>query len=234
MLKRKSHFTLAVVLVAAVMLLAGGVAMASNTGFKINKPVMIAGAGQIGNNWTAIPYFNPYGNAAALCTQTGLSSAGIGSRGVITKLNPVTGISASATCGTGPAATLLIEPGLGVLIRNAGNISFPAPTSIIIVGSHNPALSVTVPAAGAGAIGDTWLSVPYHTTAVTAADLCASSGLVSTGLSRATVTRLNGVTGTSTSASCGTAAAGTLNLVLGEAVRIRQPLIPATFIPAHF
>jgi hypothetical protein len=68
MRNKKSHLTMAVVLVAATMLIAGGVAVASNTGFKINKPLAIAGGGSIGNNWTSIPYFHPYTNGAGLCT----------------------------------------------------------------------------------------------------------------------------------------------------------------------
>ena len=69
---------------------------------------------------------------------------------------------------------------------------------------------------------------------ITAADLCTSIGLTSSGVSRASVGRLNAATGGFTSASCGTAAAGTLTLVLGEAVRLREPNGPLNFVPSHF
>jgi hypothetical protein len=230
MLKPKSHLTLAVVLVAATMLVAGSVAIASNTGFKINKALVVGGTGQIGNTWTSIPYFNPYGNGGAFCTQTGLISAGI-TRASLTTVNPATGVATSANCGTTQATGLLITPGLGVRIRNAGT---GAPASIIIVGSHNPSLSLTIPKAGGGAIGDFWFAVPYHTTAVTAADLCTQSGFTSTGIQRASITRLNPSTGTFTSANCGTTQATALTLVLGEAVRVREPNGPLTFLPSHF
>jgi hypothetical protein len=229
MLKQKSHFTLAVVLVAAAMLVAGGVVTASNTGFKINKPLSAPGAGQVGNNWTSIPYFNPYGNLGAFCAQTGLVTSGL-NRDAIVDIDPVTGVSSTVSCGSAQATARAIFPGRGVRIRRPTGLS----GSIIIVGSHNPAQSITVPVAGAGQIGSLWFAVPYHTTAVNANDLCLSSGLVSTGLNRAGITRINAATGVASVVSCGSAAATSLTLVLGEAILIRQPLVAATFIPAHF
>jgi hypothetical protein len=232
MLKQKSHFTLAVVLVAAVMLVAGGVVTASNTGFKLNKPLSPnPGAGQTGNNWTSIPYFNPYGNLGAFCTQTGLITSG-GLRDTIADIDPATGVTSTVTCGTAQATARAIFTGRGVRIRRPTSVV--GTTSIIIVGSHNPSQSITVPDAGTGSIGTLWFAVPYHTTAVTAADLCLSSGLSSAGGLRATIQRLNSSNGVFTTVTCGTAAAGTLNLVLGEAVAIREPNGPLSFIPAHF
>src|SRR5262245_60969942 len=231
MLKQKSHFTLAVVLVAAAMIVAGGVATASNTGFKMNKPLNQSGAGQIGNNWTSVPYFNPYGNVGAFCLQTGLITSGT-LRDTVGDIDPVTGVTTTVTCGTAGANARAIVAGRGIRIRRPTTVV--GTTSIIIVGSHNPSQSITVPDAGTGAIGTLWFSVPYHTTAVTAADLCLSSGLTSAGGLRATIGRLNPGTGATTTVSCGTAAAGTLSLVLGEAVAIREPNGPIRFIPAHF
>lgn len=231
MLKQKSHFTLAVVLVAAAMLVAGGVVTASNTGFKLNKPLAQSGNGQIGANWTSIPYFNPYGNLGAFCTQTGLITSGV-QRDTISDIDPVSGASSTVTCGTAGATSRAIFVGRGIRIRRPTTVV--GTTSIIIVGSHNPSQSITVPDAGTGSIGTLWFSVPYHTTAVTAADLCLSSGLTSAGVQRATIQRLNATTGVFTTVTCGTAAASTLNLVLGEAVAIREPNGPLSFIPAHF
>ena len=234
MLRTKSRMSLAVVLVAATLLVAGGVAVASNTGFKINKPlVVVVGNTQVGNNWTSIPYFNPYGNGGALCTQLGLASTG-GTRAILLKIDPVTGAALSATCGTAGATSFTWAQGQGVRIRNQGT---GAPSSAIIVGSHNPAISLTVPGAIAGnaVASNFWFAVPYHTTAITAADLCASVGLASAGGSRGSVGRLNASTGAFTTANCGTAGASSLTLVLGEAVRLRNIVgVPVTFVPAHF
>lgn len=234
MLSSKSRMSLAVVLVAATLLVAGGVAVASNTGFKINKPLtVVVGSTQVGNNWTSIPYFNPYGNGGALCTQLGLASTG-GTRAILLKIDPLSGTSISANCGTAGATSFTWNQGQGVRIRNQGT---GAPTSAIIVGSHNPAASLTVPAAVAGSaiIGNFWFAVPYHTTAITAADLCASVGLASAGAARGSVGRLNAATGAFTTANCGTAGATSLTLVLGEAVRLRSIVgVPVTFVPSHF
>lgn len=234
--RRSPHLTLAVVATAAI-LIAGGAAIASNAGFKLNKAIAFAGAGQIGDNWTSVPYYNPYTNIAGLCTQLGLSSTGgaLVPKAVVSTVNPVNGQGISAQCGSAGSTTTLLDAGRGYRIRQP-NVA-GAPTSVIIVGSHNPALTIHLEDSGTGSIGDNWFSVPYHTTAVTVADLCASSGLSSTGgalVPKATVTRVDATTGTGTTSQCGSPGAVTANLILGEAVRIREPNGPKDFIPAHY
>jgi len=235
MLRNKSRLTLAVVLVAATMLVAGGVAVASNTGFKINMPLSIAGAGQVGNNWVSIPYFHPYTNGNVLCTQLGLKSNLVtGGPATLVKIDPVLGTTITANCGAASGFTW--APGQGIRIRNTTGTPV-APTSAIIVGSHNPALSLTIPDAGTGNIGSFWLAVPYHTTAVTVADLCNSVGLTSTGAitaPKASVGLLNPVLGAFSTINCGSTTATTTTLTLGQAVRLREPNGPLSFVPAHF
>lgn len=228
---RSTRLTVAVMAAVVIIAVAGSVAIASNMGFKLNKAIILSGAGQIGSNWTSIPYNNPYGNVGAFCTQTGLTSSGL-TRASATVLNETTGLPTTVSCGSTAAAALTLIPGKGLQIRQP-NVA-GAPTSIIIVGSHNPTLSITVPKSGTGQIGNYWFSVPYHTTAVSANDLCLSSGLTSSGLTRASVTRLNAATGLPTTVSCGSTAAAALSLVLGEFVQLREPNGPKTFIPAHF
>jgi len=233
MLKQKSHLTLAVVLVAATILIAGGVAIASNTGFKINKPLFLAsaGTGEAGNNWVSIPYFHPYTNGNTLCAQLGLVSTGLGLRAGLLKLNP-DGTSVPRACGSAADFTWL--PYQAVRIRNAGTGS---PTSAIIVGSHNPAISVTIPDVVTGTeIGNLWFAVPYHTTAVTANDLCNQIGLVNTGFNRGQIGIHSGAapTGSFAPISCGSTQAIQTNLILGDAVRLRDPNGPFNFVPAHF
>lgn len=238
LLNRKSRLNLAVALVAVTIVIAGSAAIASNTGFKINKGlrlVQTTDTGQKGNNWVSIPYFNPYNNGTDFCTQTGLRSAVAGNTTSIAKLDPVTGSLTSANCFS--AGSFTITPGLGVRIRPAAIVGGIAnPNSIIIVGSHNPSLSLTIPKPGAGQIGNFWFSVPYHTTAVTAADLCSSIGMTSTGLTgKGTVARLDPNSGSSTTGTCGTSSATSLVLNLGEAVVLREPTAaPLTFVPSHF
>ena len=236
MLKPKSKGMLLVLLVAAVMISAGGFATASNTGFKINKSMAVAGAGQIGNNWLSIPYFNPYPNWNSFCTATGLVSTGIGAHAAVQFQDAVTGLfSTPVTCGGTAGNTTTLPPGIGFQVRNAGT---GAPTSIIIVGSHNPATTFTVQnSAGGGQRGSSWFAVPYHTTAVTANDLCLSSGLTSSGLgAHANIIRFDATTGLpSPTGTCGTSSASAITLQLGEAVRIREIVgVTRTFVPAHF
>jgi hypothetical protein len=228
---KTTRLSVAVLAVATIIAVVGSVAIASNMGFKLNKPIVLAGAGQIGSNWTSIPYNNPYGNAGAFCNQTGLVTALVG-RATLTVLNEATGAFTTVGCGTAQATALALTPGKGLQIRQP--TATGAPTSIIIVGSHNPALSLTVPKAGTGAVGNFWFSVPYHTTAVSANDLCQSSGLFTTAIIKASLTKLNATTGAFTTVNCQSAQAVALQLVLGDHVQLRNPNGPNTFIAAHF
>ncbi len=228
---------IAPLLAAIVISAVGEIATAGNMAFHLIKPIVFGGAGAVGDNWTSIPYLNPYSGppcttpagtscAGAFCTQTGLPAL----RATIADLNPINGATTTVTCGTATANTLVLTPGRGFKIREtkAGGVS-----SIAIFGSHDPSLSITIPKPGTGDIGNLWFSVPYHTTAVSAEDLCLQAGLASL---QSTVSRVNAVNGATTTVTCGTATAGTLQLVLGEAVKLRDadPNGPRTFIPGHF
>ena len=229
---RSWRLPLAVMLVAATILLAGGLSVASNMGFKLNKPIVLAGAGQIGNNWTSIPYNNPYGKFGPFCSQTGLPLASSANTALLERLDGVTPAFITQTCfdaiAAGGGQDLVAGDGVRIRVPNIGG----NPLSIIIVGSHNPILNITIPVAGAGQKGNKWFAVPYHTTAVTYNDLCLQANM-SGGIAEG----LNAATGVFTTKLCPSADAATANLVLGEFVRLRQPGTVApglTFTPAHF
>lgn len=233
MMSRKgSRFTMAVVLVAAVILVAGGAATASNTGFKFNKDITrpVAAGGQKGFYWTAIPYFNPYANGLDFCQKTGLVSAGVLQHSLF-RVNPNGTSNGPSLCGN--AAAFAITPGLAVRIVAPGAPA-PAVPNIIIVGSHNPALSLTIPAA-AGNTGSVWFAPPYHTTAVTIRDLCIQAGMGITGAipTQGQVVFIDEVSGNPNTLLCGNATTTTTNIVLGKGYRLRNP-VATTFIPAHF
>lgn len=254
---KPSRTTVAVALSAVVIILAGSGAVASNMGFKLNKALLPPGTvtpGAGGDNWVSIPYNRPYTTVADLCTQLGLPTGTS-----MQQFAPLTGVPLNCSCGVGtgcagqrldqdqlPAAQKvngLPAPYLGIRARNA---NFTTSTSAIIVGSHNPTQAVllnAIPSAscpsafGTSAnIGGVWFSVPYHTTAVTANDLCTQAGL---GTGAATVSRQPIGTTPLVTGSCGFSSAN-FSLVLGEAVKIRRTVgSPAncatlTFIPAHF
>ncbi len=237
---KSSRLTVAVLVATAILIAAGGAAIGSNMGFKLNKPLVLIPTGPTsskGDNWTSLPFNNPYGTVAGLCSQTGLVSTGAltAPKAQVLFINATTGVSTPVTCGSPAGTTALPTDGRGVRIRQP-NVT-GALTSIIIVGSHNPTLGVTVPKSGTGSIGDFWFSVPYHTTAVSFNDLCLSSGFTSTGpltAPKTQIVRINASTGASVPATCGTTTAANTPLVLGEAVRVREPNGPKTFIPAHF
>jgi len=237
MIRLKSSRSMVAVLVAAALILvAGGAAVASNMGFKMNKPLVqaaIGSASQTGNNWTSIPYHNPYGTIGGLCTQTGLVSTGT-IRTLITTKNyntPPVGF-VTFTCGTSGATGQALIPGKMVQIRQFATAG--APTSIIIVGSHNSGLPIDITEGS-----DYWFSVPYHTTWVTSNDLCAQAGLTSTGTLRGTITRLNpGPPAAFQTGTCGSSIS-VFNLVLGEGLQVREANAVAgiqvkTFTPAHY
>jgi len=151
---KPTRMTLAVVLAVALILAAGGAAVASNMGFKLNKPITnfsTAPGAAKNENWISIPYNNPYGSFGGFCNQAGLKTT-IGTAAIVTKIDPNTNIPQSATCGTasannvplpGPASTGQFA-GLGFRVTEV--TSTGAPSSIIIVGSHDPTLQVSVPA----------------------------------------------------------------------------------------
>lgn len=241
MLNRKSpHLMLAVVVTAAAILIAGGAAIASNAGFKLNKAITLIPAGpasQVGDNWISLPYYQPYGTINGFCTQTGLSSTGgaLVPKAAVTVVDAALGAATTFTCGSAGAAAANLIPGRGYRVRQPTVTG--APTSLIIVGSHNPGLQIHLEDAGNGQIGDNWISPPYHTTAVTVNDFCLSSGLSSTGgalVAKATVTRVDAALGQAATLTCGSAGAQAGALVLGEAVRVREPNAPKDFIPAHY
>lgn len=247
MMKFKSlRMTVPVVLAVAIILAAGGGAIASNMGFKMNKPIVNAAlTAAIGDNWTSFPYNNPYGSFGGLCNQTGLRTV-VGSQARITKINPATNLPTTASCGTAGANTVpLPSDGTAILIEQPVNTgSVP---NIILVGSHNATTTVNVPpfcnttqatpaycaTSPASGQGNFWFNVPYHTTAVTFRDLCVSANLSRTVTATATLTRINSTTGVPQSSTCFSGASTGINLVLGEAVQIKE-VAAKSFIPAHF
>ena len=98
-----------------------------------------------------------------------------------------------------------------------------------------PSAACGDPAGGNPLIGQMFFSVPYHTTAVTAQDLCNQWNIPNL---QAAIGRIDAATGAPANAVCGTPAATSLNLVLGEAVRMRRtsagPCTSLLATPAHF
>jgi hypothetical protein len=217
---------------AAVAIIAGGLALGSNMGFKFNAQVTLAGTPlPKGDNWLTIPDNSPYNKAQQLCQHLGLASTGASTgRGIVSRLNATTGLPQTYTCGQSTALAFNTIVGEGLRVRN------PSTINGIIVGSDNPSNTTAIVAAATPLPkGDNWVSVPYHTTAIKSHDLCADIGLTSTGAStgRGIVSRLNSTTGLPQTYTCGQSSALAFNLVTGEAARIRNP-VAKSWLPSHF
>lgn len=105
---------------AAVAIIAGGLALGSNMGFKFNAQVTLAGTPlPKGDNWVTIPDNSPYNKASLLCQHLGLASTGANStRGLVGRLNAVTGGSQTFTCGTSTVAAFNLVVGEAARVRN--------------------------------------------------------------------------------------------------------------------
>src|SRR5206468_1403229 len=67
---------IALLLAVAIILAAGGVAVASNMGFKLNRILVIDpdanSVNNVGKNYVSIPFYNPYPTWADACAAWGL------------------------------------------------------------------------------------------------------------------------------------------------------------------
>jgi hypothetical protein len=201
-------------------------------GFKFNAQVFTTGGAlPKGDNWLTLPDNNPYNKANLVCQHLNLVSVGANStRGVVSRLITSTGVFQNYTCGTPTAAAFPVITAEAIKIRN------PATINGIIVGADNPNNQTPIVASG-GALpkGDNWVSVPYHTTAVKANDLCSDMGLVAVGANstRGVVSRLITSTGVFQNYTCGTPTAAAFPLVTGEGAKIRNP-VAKSWLPSHF
>ena len=229
-IQRSSKWVIAAT--AAVAVIAGGLALGSNMGFKFNAQVFTTGGAlPKGDNWLTLPDNNPYNKANLVCQHLNLVSTGPNAgRGVVSRLITSTGVFQNYTCGANTALAFAPVQGESIKVRN------PATINGIIVGSDNPNNTTPIVATG-GALpkGDNWVSVPYHTTAVKAHDICADIGLVSTGpnAGRGVVSRLITSTGVFQNYTCGANTALAFTLVTGEGAKVRNP-VAKSWLPSHF
>jgi len=216
----------------AVAMVAGGLALGSNMGFKYNAQILaITGASPKSDNWFSFPENSPYTKANNVCTLLGLTSTGpAASRGVVSRLIASSGFLQSYTCGASTIGAFPVIKGEGMKIRHATALN------AIIVGADDPANTIPILAVtGASPKTDNWVSVPYHTTAVKANDLCTDMGLTSTGpaASRGVVSRLITSSGFLQSYTCGASTIGAFPVTVGEGVKVRNT-VAKSWLASHF
>lgn len=145
------------------VLVAGGL-FASNMGFKLNYTLNGPSGGSSGTTALALPY-NQQTNLIDAEDLIDDINAGAGSSVVASVsryLNATDGLE-TYTGLTG--VNFSLAPGEGYLLKTT------ADTNYIVVGSHDPALSVSLSGPAGGSSGTTLWSFPYHSTAGNAEDL---------------------------------------------------------------
>ena len=166
-----------------------------------------------------------------MCTQLGLTSSGPNlNRGVVSRLNAATGGLQNYTCGTATFFAFSLTKGEAIKITDAS-----PPANAIVVGSDDPNNVVNLVPKGVAPVGDNWVSLVYHTTAVKANDICTDAGLTATGpnLNRAVVSRLNAATGGLQNYTCGTATFFAFTLTIGEGIKVTDPA-GGSWLMSHF
>jgi hypothetical protein len=204
---------LAMVFVAVL----GDLAVASNMGFKMNKQIVK------GTNLVALPFRTPTQTAQQLCAVFGKTTSA-------TALAQFTGAALqSYTCDQLTAGFPLLNKGVGVRIVEATTAA-----TGILVGSHIPGQSVTIPDAGTFPVGTLIYAYPYHTTNATARDVC-QNGALTTVAPAPLLTRYGPAGGVDATYTCDQVAAAGFPLRLGEGVQISgETNGPKVFVPSHF
>jgi hypothetical protein len=185
--RRKPIMKKTAMLGLGLMLFAGS-AMASNTGFKLNFPLLFGatGSGLSNNNWLSLPYFYfPNGNVG----QFGQNSIDLcrdlnGGPG-IPKVTQVISIPADTdkakvqSCSSSLIKVFDLKQGEGYSVKPV-----TSGITIDIVGSHDDLTSPNKTPAPAtvkyplqfsatGLSNNNWFSVPYHSKANNSLDMCA-------------------------------------------------------------
>jgi len=167
----KRTFVVATVACLALVLAAGGL-MASNMGFKLNYELLATGAGSAsGTNTLALPYNRQSGLTTALDLMNDIGFASVQS---VQQFVESSDSLASYTGRKGSPPNFNLVSGSSVFVKMS------APVNYIVVGSHDPALAISLDATGAGsASGTNFFSYPYHSTSATALDLMNDIGFAS-------------------------------------------------------
>lgn len=226
MLKGKSKIAMLAATGTAAALLVGGLVVASNMGFKGRFQFT---PGQTA--WFSPPYTSPYATASDL-----LSVLAPGDNAaLLTRIIPTTppGIQFWLASGDGDNFTLVPGEGYQVAVGTASDV--------VVVGAHDP--FVTVPAGQPDAPGgpippgfvagrDYLVSVPWHTTYITANDFLLDLA------AQGSITRRETIAGNPAfffwTGSDGNDSPKNFAIELGRAYRVRLLTSSSGFVPAHF
>jgi hypothetical protein len=169
----------ALLVVAMVAIIVTGGLVASNMGFKLNYPLLDSTdpLSQSGTQSIGLPYNRQVGidNASDLFRDIGLTIATCGATACpcldnIQRFDTASDSNAPYACGLPDFG---LNPGEGLLVKTKSGVS----GDYIVVGSHNPALSINLPAPGGGSqSGTSRYTHPYHAVSANASELLTELG----------------------------------------------------------
>ena len=214
--------------VVAALFVAGGL-YASNMGFKLNYALTDGGAS--GTNSLALPY-NPQTSITSAADLEADIEATNGAGG-----NEVASISRflSATDTLQTYAGQLVTNDFNLVAAEGLRIQMNTGINYLVVGSHDPALVVSLDALGTNgsASGTNSFGTPYHTTASDAAALEAEIEAAAGGIDAvASISRFVNATDT-LQTYAGQLITNSFGLTPGEALRI-QMNNDVAYVPSHF
>jgi hypothetical protein len=216
--------------VALAVVLATGGLIASNMGMKLNYELAATGGSSAtGTNTIALPFNQQSGlnNSGDLGNDIGGFAGGGGPVQEISYFVEASDSFNTYTGGKGQVADN-VQVGEGFFVRMGTT------TNYIVVGSHDPAASIPLDAAGAGsATGTNLFSVPYHTTAANTGDLGNDIGGFAGG--GGPVQEISTFIEATDSFNTYTGGKGQVadNVELGAAVFVRMG-VTVNYIPSHY
>jgi hypothetical protein len=186
---------------------ASGLLLASNMGLMHRASFALADA----DYWLSLPYNSELQKAQDLCEAIGPEASRIA------YFDSDSGLRVEWHCPFG--SNFDLRPGQGLFVRVS------APAGAVLLGSHDQ--DVVVPEGGFTHVGrDYYLSIPYHTTATTADDLCGQIPHVSL------IARFDTELNTTESWTCPYGKNFTLRA--GEALLVQVDAPSSGFVPDHY
>ena len=201
---RRTLLTLAL----SLLLVASGLVVASNMAFNYEADFSVINK----DYWVSLPYLNGYAQAQDVCGDLGPEIS------VVSRFDTPTGLRLDWTCPYGNNFALV--PGEGLFLRVS------APSAPPIVGSHDPHLAI--PLGGFNYVSRDWfLSVPYHTKAAIAHDICKEIGRLAV-----LVSRFDTELGLRQDWAC--PRGNNFAIRAGEAIAVRVDEVTPAFVPSHY
>jgi hypothetical protein len=206
------------------------VAVGSNMGFKLNYALATNTDGN-NINWVAIPYFNNYLSAAAMCTDINTVDCTAGLATSIAYFNTATNTYASFICG-GTKGDFNIQAAKGYAVSVSANTC-----TWKLVGSHNDSYDTAPTGVSFATNTDgnniNWVSVPYHSTSALASALCTEIKTACSNIATSAA-YFNTATNTYASFICG-GTKGDFNILPGRAIAVSVSAAGSScWHPAHY